>query len=788
MLYSVTLILAAALYGVSLLTACSTAPILRRIKCGITPTHILIVGTFLGLAVYFFPMAYTAHGQSTAFEDLFPAVISSIIKSMSIFAGEGDYFGAIEEVAAVAPDLIVPYRIVGVFLHISAPLLTLGFILSFVKNFSARMRYRFSFLRAAHIFSELNAHSLALAESIVSGKHFFNRPVVVFTDVVDKREEADYDLVSEAEKLGAILFRKDLESIRFRYFPFGRRLYFYLLQDKQVERREGEGEKLRHATHIVKKYDARGVTLYIFASSKESELFLNAKEYRQKHRLDLTAKKRSEPFPGGCRNGKKYFFGLYRRWEELRGMMPERQRMLRLDDVRSLIYHDLDTYGHRIFENAKATGGAIHSVIVGLGQYGTEMLKALSWYTQVPGYSLRITAFDGEKEAEDRLRLALPELMARAEDAPVCGDASCRIRVFSGVDTETSDFYRKLGALEGVTHIFVALGNDKLNIATAAAIRAFFRARGGAASPDIETVVYDSGFAEVMRVRWEEATEDRYTRGACVRNTPYRIHMLGDVRSFYSVDTLLSSHVLEAGLRTHIRFEIQYARIYVRLDLAEQRAELAELRAEDAEAREALLGQIEACEKKIREGEETEARLTHELSELYAYCEAVPIEGEGGKCPRGLRAAYARLKRQYADGFFTNEYNHRSSLAKALGERLRARLFADGSVSSEALLRDMDMEALVKIYTAEDPSSSISVGEMQAKATPEFLLSELAKNWDTRDGVALLLAGAIEHVRWNAYMRSEGYAFGEKTDHFTKRHYDLRNVSAMTLHDLRKDV
>lgn len=787
MLYDVTLILAAAVYGLGLIVACSTAPILRRIKCGITPTHILIVGTFLGLALYFFPMAYTAHGESLAFSELFPTVVSSVIRAMGVFAGEGDYFGAIEEFARVAPALTVPYRIVGVLLHISAPLLTLGFILSFVKNFSARLRYRFSFLRVAHIFSELNAHSLAMAESIVSGKGFFSRPVIVFTDVVDKQGEEDYDLVSEAEKLGAILFRKDLESISFRLFPFGRRLFFYLLQDKQVERRKGEGEKLRHATHIMERYDARGVTLYIFSGSKESELFLNAKRYRRRCAPAGRAREAIAANPAACRGERRRLLGLLLEWEELCSMMPKRQRVIRLDDVRSLIYHDLDTYGHRLFENAARTGGRIHSVIVGLGQYGTEMLRALSWYTQVPGFSLTITAFDGEKTAKDRLALAVPELMSRAallgdDGAPERGNSNCRLSVYPEVDTETSAFYERLAALEGVTHVFVALGNDRRNIATAAAIRAFFRSRGDTALPDIETVVYDSGIAETMGAPRDGRPEDPCTAGACVRKTPYRIHMLGDVKSFYSVDTLLSSDVLEAGLRTHIRFEIQYARIYVRLDLAEQRGRLAELGA-GQEASPERAEEIAALEREIIAGEQAEAELTRELLELYSYCNP-----EGGTPTREQRAAYARLRRKYADGFFTNEYNHRSSLAKAMGERLRGRLFAERAVTAEALLRDIDTEALSKIYNAECPASPIGTEEIRAKATPEFLLAELAKPWDTRDGVALLLAGAIEHVRWNAYMRSEGYSYGDATDHFTKRHHDLRNVSEMTLHDLRKDV
>ena len=804
-MFKFTLILSASVFLLSVVVALSTAPLFRRTKRGLSPNNLLILGTFLSLSIFFFPISFLENGGVYAPVEFLTALVAALVKGLSTFLGEGDYFDLMSLFEEVAPaELMAYYRPYAVILHAVAPLLTFGFVLSFVKNLSAMARYRVTFLRTAHIFSELNEHSLALAESILRTERRLHllRPVIVFTDIQDGQEGQSYELVSKSERLGAILLRKDLASIRFRLFPFGRRLCFYLLQDKQVERREGEGEKLRYAAHIMQHYDERGVTLYLFSGSKESEMFLEARAYRKKHRFTLfpwreaalleaallekararvlddeilSAKAAADGKPVtpprtlenalgelrreaalGRRAERSLLFGMYREWEELCSLMPSRQRVLRLDDVRSLIYHNLDLYGHRLFENAGAeNGNEIHSVIVGLGQYGTEMLRALSWYAQVPGFTLRITAFDEDRGAEDRLRLAMPELMARADAlaggaSPECGEANCHIRVFGDVDVESAAFYKALSGLERVTHVFVALGSDKRNIAVATAIRAHFHALGAGDLPDIETVVYDSAYAEMMGIDPGAEAVRGYEVGANVRRQPYRIHMLGDVDSFYSVETLLNSEMLDAGLHTHIRYSLQYARITAgeRLGLLESLPEADRARFADEAAR--LRGEID--------------RLTALLAAFYEYCypaehlayckDATPMS------ERERRALIRALRKSYESGFFTNEYNHRSSLAKALGERIRLRLVREGYLETPHIMAD----------GGRDP------------------IPEVFKPWDARDAAALREIGATEHIRWNAYMRSEGYVYGEATNHLTKRHRDLRNVNRMSDDDLRKDA
>ena len=60
------------------------------------------------------------------------------------------------------------------------------------------------------------------------------------------------------------------------------------------------------------------------------------------------------------------------------------------------------------------------------------------------------------------------------------------------------------------------------------------------------------------------------------------------------------------------------------------------------------------------------------------------------------------------------------------------------------------------------------------------------KSWKDRTEAERLEIGKVEHVRWNAYMRSEGYVCAPK-NHLAKHHHNLVSVFKLSDEDLRKD-
>ena len=207
------------LFTVTLIVALVLTILLYFFKCikkiTITPTNILFVGTFISAMSFFMPIYMN---ELTTFQ----AVMNSIQHAFRLFALDGDIF---EKVIAFEnyPDEIKSFYIsFGSFLYTFAPLLTFGFILSFFKNLWAYIKYNICFWAKTHVFSELSEKTLALATALVENDKnkpilgFIPKILIVFTDIVDKKEELSLELIEDAKRMGAILFRKDLESVHFK--------------------------------------------------------------------------------------------------------------------------------------------------------------------------------------------------------------------------------------------------------------------------------------------------------------------------------------------------------------------------------------------------------------------------------------------------------------------------------------------------------------------------------------------------------------------------------------------
>lgn len=582
-------------------------------------------------------------------------LLLSLYDVMRLFALEGDFAGVSAVVAEHAPaeSVTVFYSTVYTVINALAPALTFGFVLSFFKNVSAYLSYFFAFFKRAHIFSELNAKSLALAKSIMEEDKkkrkikFLPESVIIFTDVMDKNEEENCDLVAEANAIGAILFRKDLSTIKFRGKSAIRKPRFYLIS-------EDEAEKIRHASDIIKKYSDCGAELRVFSDNIECELLLSTRDIGD---------------ASGDNEAKRD------------DVMSRELKVIRVNDIQSLIYHNLDHYGLRLFENAKENGGVISCVIIGFGRYGSEMLKALTWFCQMIGYKLEITVIDADENAELKFEAKCPELMAKNHETDI-GEARYDINFKNGVNVETDEFLEVLRGIPSPTYVFVCLGEDCNNIETAISVRTLYESLGK--NPDIETVVYDSNVSERMSMSWGESVEDDKLDGIKnYRGQPYRIHMIGALETFYSVDSLINSDLVRAGYDVNQRWS---------------------------------------------KSNKTETKKPSKKKQR-----ATEIEGESE--------------------FYKYEYNYRSSITKAIHERLKKKL-----------------------------SSRLGMH-----------FPGVDKPWEELTDDEKLEIGKVEHVRWNAYMRTEGYSYsgdraGSSRNDLAKKHNRLVSVAELSDDDLRKDA
>lgn len=455
----------------------------------LSPIRVVSGGVFLCAFTLFLPVytvLYKGDGEIVA-------ALLSVYNAMRLFVFSGEYAVVREGAAGLAGWLGTGYALLALALFLIAPMLTLGFILSFFKNVSSYRRYFIRWRADAYIFSDLNEKSLALAESI---RHNHPKAMLVFTSVFEPVNERSYAERDRAREIGAICFKRDVLSVRFNWHSERGELRFFMISPN-------EAENIHQALRFLPAYGDRNNThLYIFAAKIASELLLNGVSKDARNRVKIR----------------------------------------RINDARSLVYHTLYHDNGAMFRNALKAEGAgdrrIAAVVVGLGQYGLEMLKALVWYCQMEGYRVQLDAFDVDKNAPARFAALCPELMDEAfNDRDTAGDARYAIRVHGGVDVDARSFTDAISRLRDTTYAFVALGEDERNIKAATELRTLFSRMGIA--PRIQTVVYHTGMKNALGGMTNH------------KDDAYNIEIIGDLATSCSEAVIIESELERKAQACH---------------------------------------------------------------------------------------------------------------------------------------------------------------------------------------------------------------------------------------------
>lgn len=453
-----------------------------------TPFNVLFGGVFISIFICLLPI-YHAILSEDDYSTL-KTVMFSLHNTFQIFTLDVDRSLILESITPSNEWLSSVYSAYLSVTFVLAPILTFGFFISFFKNLSAYIKYVLHFFNDIYIFSELNEKSLALGADI-KGNH--RRSKIVFTDVFENNDEISYELIERARELNAICFKKDILAINFRRHYSKSYITFFTIG-------ENETENIEQSLRLIDVFRERNNTsLFVFSTRIESELLLTKAD---------------------------------------KGKM----KVWRVNEVRSLINRILFEDGHKIFDQAVPVSEQtkkISAVIVGMGQHGTEMLKALSWFCQMDGYCVQIDAFDIDQFAGDRFEAAAPELMSdQYNGVSITGEADYTIHIHSGYDVTTKSFANEISKLTNTTYVLVSLGTDEMNIRTAVEMRMLFERVG--IKPVIQTIVYST----------DERTA--LTGVTNYQGQPYDIDFIGDIKSSYSEAVIINSELEADALKRHL--------------------------------------------------------------------------------------------------------------------------------------------------------------------------------------------------------------------------------------------
>ncbi len=173
-----------------------------------------------------------------------------------------------------------------------------------------------------------------------------------------------------------------------------------------------------------------------------------------------------------------------------------------------------------------------------MGQHGQEMLKALSWFCQMEGYSAVLNAVDQDPEAKSRFTALCPELMSRSslpQDSD--GEARCTLQLHGGMNVFGDAFAALVKRLPDVGYIFVALGDDDINIRAALMLRMLYHRMDR--KPMIQAIVFDPDKTDALRDI------------SNFKGEAYKIDFIGDLRTQYSEKVIINSELEAKALRLH---------------------------------------------------------------------------------------------------------------------------------------------------------------------------------------------------------------------------------------------
>ena len=522
-----------------------------------TPVQLLTVGCFLSICALFLPIYFHSYfeGESLSFVRGIKTFFLTIHNTLRVFILDGD-FDIIRDAAEKldSQGLSVVYTIFSAVMYVVAPFLTAGFVMSFFRGLNALIKYHTSCGAELFFISELTPDSYYLAKDILDNeradiedvvkeklaqaqaekdeqeaakvglatatkakrgkKKKHRKRLVVFFDVYEQNEEGNSELIGRVKELGAIYFRRDItELIPHKTSPVK---YYFIGQneDENMQQCLEVMENLKAA----KRDNEDDVELYVFSSTVESELLLN---------------KANE------------------------GTIKAR----RINENRNLI---IDTLLHDpIFDHAIPTGKILPDgteekllsiLIVGLGRYGTELLKALTWSGQMLGHRLKIHVIDKDPACEKRFRMHCPETMLISDRIKelghyIDGESEYEIFFHTGVDIDTIDFYDVLNDVGQVTSVYCTLGQDEINIETAVRLRTFYGRRHQADPtlniPSINAVVYSTEKNEALAATsGESQVGEKQPSLTDSKGNDYGIRFVGSRRLRYTLN-IIEQPVLE---------------------------------------------------------------------------------------------------------------------------------------------------------------------------------------------------------------------------------------------------
>ncbi len=487
--------------------------------------HIVTLGIAVALFAIFLPSFYCGFfNNGKYYYNYVTPVLLSIVNVGRAFLLDGQFELTRDTAKAIDNHILqCVFLHYGAILHLAAPIMTAGYILSIIKNFFANIRYSSAKKHKVYIMSVLNNRSKTLAYDIFDTSPEGEKILIVFAGI-DKFKDLDDEDQTFLKTVKAVYLTRDIDDLSTKN---KRHVEFFLID-------EDETDNLNKARKIIDK-ETDEFERYVFVYARSESVGVVLDSVKQDRNVD-------------------------------------KFKIRRVDDVYLLTRRTLQKSNiHQIRINKKKNRDIISILIVGMGKYGVNFLKNSLWFCQMYGVKVEINVVDRRPENKDDTYSVIKEIehdcpeLLKFNDCDIDGEANYSIRFFTGVDCFTSDFdslfdsrqnHDAYERIKRTDMVFVTLGDDDMNINASVMIRTLFDRINNVSATDetlaeedlpvIYSVVYDSVKTENLKIGEQAFSLVNQS------NIPYHINFIGCLKNDFKYDMVYDKACEEQAVCYHI--------------------------------------------------------------------------------------------------------------------------------------------------------------------------------------------------------------------------------------------
>lgn len=468
------------------------------------------------------------------------AVFTSLLGTVRSMTGENTVFDTRGALGALPAEWEAAVAVYTAILHVTSVALLLGVILSLVKNFFPKLRYRIRSIPARHlcVFSVLAERSLLLAESI---RHKDPSALLVFMGRQEEATEEYARYVTRVSEIDGFLFEKDVCDLKVYGGCRKKRTDYFLFS---LDEKENMRNALQLAEAVRKEsqpfsdeYAVRCEAIEKAALGKDATLGATEKEALWHSYADRVREVRIHAASTQA-EAESLLDAVERPFGKL---------SLRLiNETRLMLWRLFDQTP--LFLGAKENRLCI--LVVGAGRTGLEAVKLACWCGQTLRLRPEILVIDSDPSVEERFERTCPELAAKTAPPEAKKDSSV---TFFTMDVESDAFVRLLRAHPEIGYVICALGDEELNLRTAIGIRSVFEELSPThpgsrrLPPWINVLVSDPFLHQVGEKLQFDADVD------C------NLETFGSLQDVYTCETMADSYLERVSYQIHRFYKRRYS-------------------------------------------------------------------------------------------------------------------------------------------------------------------------------------------------------------------------------------